>query len=107
MLKLALGATIHSVDVIIFFGHMTFLAVFLGVVIGNLAVILIARCIVRHNNSNAMIQTVATLSCGYLVFFLAESEFSTSGVIATVTAGLTIAYSSWPLFLSRETINIV
>merc|ERR1719506_3424131 len=54
-----------------------------------------------------MIQVIITLACGYLSFFIAENECSSSGVIATVTAGLTVAHEAWPLFVSRETVHIV
>merc|ERR1719174_3334455 len=52
-----------------------------------------------------MIQVIITLACGYLSFFIAENEFSSSGVIATVSAGLAVAHSAWPLFVSRETVH--
>lgn len=54
-----------------------------------------------------MIQVVATICCAYLAFFISESELSSSGVISTVTAGLVLAHSAWPLFISRETVHTV
>jgi len=54
-----------------------------------------------------MVQVVVTVACGYLTFILAESEFSTSGVIATVSAGFVVAYYAWPRFASRETMHTV
>merc|ERR1719217_898063 len=54
-----------------------------------------------------MIQVVVTMCCGYMAFFLSENEFSSSGVIATVSAGLAVAHSAWPLFVSRETVHTV
>jgi len=47
------------------------------------------------------------MCCGYMAFFLSENEFSSSGVIATVSAGLAVAHSAWPLFVSRETVHTV
>mmetsp|Transcript_252 Transcript_252/g.540 ORF Transcript_252/g.540 Transcript_252/m.540 type:complete len:934 (-) Transcript_252:70-2871(-) len=107
MLKTAMGASIPGAGVMIFFGHMTVTAVFLGLAMGILSVIIIGLCAEEHYHSDAMIQVVVTIFCGYLAFFLAESEIHTSGVITTVTAGFVIAYSAHPRFVSRETFTIV
>merc|ERR1740123_712558 len=54
-----------------------------------------------------MIQVVVTIVCGYLAFFIAETEFSSSGVLATVAAGYVVGFFSWPRFANRETMHTV
>merc|ERR1719253_941339 len=82
-------------------------AIIIGFCIGFACVALISLCSEVLGQSDAMIQVVVTISCGYLAFFVSENEFSSSGVIATVSAGLVVAHSAWPLFVSRETVHIV
>jgi len=107
LLKIALGASLDAAEAIVFFGHMTMSAVLVGGTVGYVAVFIIGRCADNKYHSDSMIQVVVTLACGYLTFFLAESEFSTSGVISTVSAGFVVAYYAWPRFVSRETMHTV
>jgi len=106
-LKLAQGATLTLPSVLYFFFHMIVPSVIIGFAIGFLCTAIISLCSEMHSTADAMIQVVVTICCGYLAFFIAESELASSGVIATVCAGLTMAYSCWPLFVSKETVHIV
>merc|ERR1719408_325476 len=54
-----------------------------------------------------MIQVVVTICCGYLCFFLSESELSTSGILSLVSSGFTLAYWAWPRFVSKEVVHTV
>jgi len=107
MLKVVLGAYPGPAEVASFFGHMLFSSALLGGMVGGLAVLVIGKCAEQHYQSDAMIQTAITICCGYLAFFLGESEVATSGVITTVCAGFVLAHSAWPRFVSRETMHIV
>merc|ERR1719161_1456738 len=82
-------------------------AIGVGFLVGSVANYLIAKCCGEHFPSDSMIQVVITICTAYASFFLAESEFSTSGVLATVTAGVVVANSMWPCIVSRETIHTV
>lgn len=106
-LKMSLGAEVTIFGVFQFFTHMTFSAVVLGVLVGIFAVYLIGRCAEENFHSDSMIQVVLAISCAYLVFFFAENEFSTSGVLATVTAGAVFANMAWPRIVSRETMHTI
>lgn len=106
-LKSTLGASLHTWEVITFFAHMVITAVIAGMVVGLISVTIISACSEDHKHHDAMIQVVVTICCGYLAYFMSESELSSSGVVATVTSGICIAYSCWPLFVSRETVLTV
>jgi NhaP-type Na+/H+ or K+/H+ antiporter len=106
-LKVAQGATLQPASTAYFFAYMIIPSLVLGFCIGFLTVALISLCAEVTGESDAMIQVVVTICCGYLAFFISENEFSSSGVIATVSAGLAVAHSAWPLFVSRETVHIV
>lgn len=105
-LKVALGAKLVLYEAVIFFLQMTVTASVVGVMFGMLALVLLSFCS-EDRQADAMIQVVATICCGYLAFFFSESELSSSGVIATVSAGLVLAHSAWPLFVSREVVQTV
>jgi len=107
MLKLSMGATLDTWGVLEYFTHMTVAAAIVGFLIGRVGVAFISFCSEERYHSDAMIQVVVTLCCGYLAFFVAENEVKTSGVISTVVAGFTMAYSVWPRLVSRETTHIV
>lgn len=106
-LKVTLGATLVPHEVAIFFAHMLVTATVAGILVGLLSVNLIVAVSEDHKHHDSMIQVVVTICCGYLAFFMSESELSSSGVIATVSAGICIAHSCWPLFVSRETVLTV
>lgn len=106
-LKISLGATPTWRDVLIFVAHMTVTAVVIGFLVGSMANYMIGQCCGKHYHSDSMIQAVITICAAYFAFFLAENEFSTSGVLATVTAGVVVANSAWPCIVSRETIHTV
>lgn len=107
MLKIALGATVGAWGIVGFFGQMTLVAILWGGLLGGLAVVLIGKCAEQSYKSDSMIQVVVTLCCGYLAFFIAETELSTSGVLATVSSGYVVAFFSWPRFANRETMHTV
>jgi len=107
MLKVTLGAKLTTGGVIIFLGSMSITSVLLGGFIGMISVLAIGLCGRDCYRSDAMIQVVVTICCGYMAFFLAESEFSTSGVLTTVWAGLVFAVFAWPRVVSREVMLIV
>jgi NhaP-type Na+/H+ or K+/H+ antiporter len=107
MLKVAMGASISVWSVATFAAHMTITATVFGLACGTLAVIAIGICAEENYHSDAMIQVVVTICCGYLVFFIGEHELETSGVISTVCAGFVIAFAAWPRFVSKETMHIV
>jgi len=107
MLKITLGASFGAGSVLVFFAHMTLTSVVLGAIFGCLACLVIGLCAEENYASDSMVQVVVTLCCGYLAFFLAESEFATSGVLTTTTSGLIVAYTAWPCFASRETMKTV
>lgn len=107
MLKVVLGASLTSWEMVAFFGHMTLTSVALGVTISTVAVFIIRKCAEEHYKHDMMVQVIVTICTGYLSFFLAESEFSTSGVITTVTAGFVIAYCAWPKFVTSHTMHTV
>merc|ERR1719428_90280 len=106
-LKMSLGAEVTTWNVLQFFTHMTLSAVVLGIAVGMLAVYLIGRCAEENFHSDSMIQVVIAISCAYLAFFFAEGELSTSGVLATVTAGAVFANMAWPRIVSRETMHTI
>lgn len=107
MLKITLGTSFGAGSVLAFFAHMTLTSVILGSIFGCLACLVIGLCAEENYASDTMIQVVVTLCCAYLAFFLAESEFATSGVLTTTASGLVVAYTAWPCFVSRETMKTV
>jgi len=107
MLKVLLGAKLTTIDVVVFFGNMTIVSFFFGFVMATLALWVISCCTLERGHSDAMVQVIVTICCGYLCFFLAESELSTSGIISLVSAGFWIAYSAWPRFVSKEVVLTV
>jgi NhaP-type Na+/H+ or K+/H+ antiporter len=106
-LKVVLGAPLHLWEAVFFFLQMTVVAAFVGFIVGLLCISVISYCSGTQYHTNTMIQVVMTICCGYLAFFISESEFESSGVLATVSAGLVLAHSAWPLFVSRETVEVV
>jgi NhaP-type Na+/H+ or K+/H+ antiporter len=94
-------------ETIFFFFHMIIVAVITGLIFGFIAVALIGMCTEDKKPLDSMMQVAITLCCAYLAFFISESEFSSSGVVATVVAGLVIAHNAWPLFICRDTIRTV
>lgn len=106
-LKVSLGASVTPGGVCLFFAHMAISSVILGAAVGGLTVWAVGQCAEDNHPSNSMIQIIATMACGYVAFFLAENEFSTSGVLATVSAGVVVSHSMWPRVVSRETLHTV
>ncbi|CAE7328094.1 NHX7, partial [Symbiodinium pilosum] len=107
MLKVVLGATLDVASVVKFFGHMSLTSIVMGGLAGLLAVAIIGKCAEERFHNDTMIQIITTLCCAYLSFFVAESELSTSGVLATVSAGFVVAYYAWPRFVSLEAMEAV
>eukprot|EP00927_Polykrikos_kofoidii_P054532 TRINITY_DN48942_c0_g1_i1.p1 TRINITY_DN48942_c0_g1~~TRINITY_DN48942_c0_g1_i1.p1 ORF type:complete len:1019 (+),score=174.71 TRINITY_DN48942_c0_g1_i1:60-3116(+) len=106
-LKVIMGAKVTMTSVSVFFLHMTILSVIFGFVVGCIALWIIGQVAVFPSSTASMIQTITTIACAYLSFFIAESELGTSGVLATVTSGVVLARSAWPRFASRETMETV
>lgn len=107
VLKVALGAPVETWGALAFFGHMTLTALLLGAAVGLLAVSLIGVCAEDFHHSDAMVQVIVSICCGYVAFIVGEVQVETSGVITAVCAGFAVAYLAWPRFTSRETITIV
>jgi len=57
-----------------------------------------------HEN-NALLQLTTTLSMAYLVFYVAEGLYGTSGVIATVSLGMVFSEYSRGLIVSHEVLG--
>eukprot|EP00927_Polykrikos_kofoidii_P017109 TRINITY_DN17769_c0_g3_i2.p1 TRINITY_DN17769_c0_g3~~TRINITY_DN17769_c0_g3_i2.p1 ORF type:complete len:1276 (-),score=313.83 TRINITY_DN17769_c0_g3_i2:105-3932(-) len=107
LLKVIKGGPLDWQTVTFWIGWMTLVAVATGFILGGLGCLLIMLCAEEGYYSDAMIQVVVTLVLGFMTFFAAESELSTSGVVTTVTAGLCIAYAARQRFVSRETVSTV
>merc|ERR1719321_554807 len=76
-----------------------------GVLCGSVSVFIIGLCAEEKQHSDLLIQIVVTMACGYQAFFVAESELSTSGILATVVSGFIIALNGWPRFVSKESME--
>jgi len=107
MLKVILGASLDVYSVTSFFAHMTITSVLWGALSGYIAVFMIGLCAEEQQHSDMVIQIITTICCSYLAFFIAESELSTSGVLATVSSGFIIALHGWPRFVSKEAMDDV
>jgi len=107
MLKVTLGATLDFHGVIGFFACMSLVGVVFGAGVGFLAVICIGMCAEENYHSDTMIQVIITISCAFITFFLAESELSTSGMLATVSSGVMVATYAWPRFVSKTALRTV
>merc|ERR1719188_1372191 len=86
---------------------MTITPVILGCAIAFLMLIVIAYCSESCYHSDKMIQVVMTICAAFVCFFLAETDFHTSGVLTVVSAGCVFSYMAWPRFVSREEVRIV
>jgi len=104
MLKVALGAQVDVFGVAVFFSSMTVGAVVLGFLVATLCLVVISWSALERGHSDAVIQVAVTIACGYLCFFFAESEVSTSGVLTVVCAGTVFAHYAWPKFVSRQVV---
>lgn len=107
MFKVVLGAHVDGWGIAVFFGHMIFSSVLWGVVLGSIVVYFLGLCAEEKQPSDLMLQVIITICASYLSFFIAESEFSTSGVLATVVCGFVVALNGWPRFVSREAVITV
>lgn len=107
MLKVCLGAKLTAGGVAIFFGNMTIVSFLVGFCVASLALWIISCLALERGHSDAMIQVVITICCGYLCFFMAESELSSSGILSLVSSGFVLAYGAWPRFVSKEVVHIV
>jgi len=107
MLKVVLHAKTTPFDVLLFFANMSITSVVFGLIIGRLATVGIGMCAEESYHSDMMIQVIITIATSFLSFFLAESELSSSGVLATVVSGTVIAQYAWPRFVSSETMHTV
>ncbi len=59
----------------------------------------------RLHEENALLQLTTTLSMAYLVFYVAEGMYGTSGVIATVTYGMFFSEYSRGLIVNYEVLE--
>lgn len=107
MLKLVAGAPFVLEDTGVFVLRMMLLPMVVGYGFGSLTTWLMGFCAGTHQPSDAMIQVVGTICCGYLCFFFAESQFETSGVLTVVYGGITVALKAWPKVVSKDTMHII
>mmetsp|Transcript_131603 Transcript_131603/g.232582 ORF Transcript_131603/g.232582 Transcript_131603/m.232582 type:complete len:875 (+) Transcript_131603:82-2706(+) len=107
MLKVLLGASLSPVHVVLFFANMIVLSALLGFIVASVALWVISCCALERGHSDAMVQVMVTICCGYTCFFIAENELSTSGILSLVSAGLALAGSIWPRFVSKEVVHTV
>merc|ERR1719265_487118 len=84
MLKVVLGAQVTPWGVATFFAHMICTSCLWGIFLGAVAVFFIGLCSEEKRPSDLMLQIICTICVSYLAFFVAESELSTSGVLAVV-----------------------
>jgi NhaP-type Na+/H+ or K+/H+ antiporter len=107
MLKVVLGASLTTSGVAQFVGVVVGGAVVFGAIWGVFCLGVIMICSEDAAESDAMIQVISTVYCGYLGFFLAESEFGCSGVLTVVSSGFVLAMTAWPNFVNKETMHVV
>jgi len=107
MLKVLLGATLTAAGVCSFFFNMVCTAVLFGVCFGLVSLAMLGFTSESRRHSDVMIQVIVTVVCSYISFFVAESELSASGVLATVSAGYMMSSYAWPRFVERETVHVV
>jgi len=107
MLKVTLGGSLHWDSVLAFFSRMTIVSCLFGAAYGFLSVIFIGMCAEENYHSDTMIQVIITISCAFLTFFIAESELSSSGMLATVASGVMVATYAWPRFVSKTAVHTV
>lgn len=107
MLKVVLGAQVTPWGVATFFTHMIVTSCLWGIFLGAVAVFFIGLCSEEKRPSDLMLQIICTICVSYLAFFVAESELSTSGVLAVVACGYIISVNAWPRFVSREAVKTV
>eukprot|EP00927_Polykrikos_kofoidii_P023931 TRINITY_DN21866_c0_g1_i1.p1 TRINITY_DN21866_c0_g1~~TRINITY_DN21866_c0_g1_i1.p1 ORF type:complete len:949 (-),score=162.74 TRINITY_DN21866_c0_g1_i1:93-2939(-) len=107
MLMLVTGSTPSALGIITFFAKKTILGPLLGLAIGNIAVYIIGRTSKGYYHGDSMGQVIITICCAYISFVVAELELTSSGVLAGVVAGVTIAASAWNRFVDKSTIRLV
>lgn len=99
-LKLAQGADSTLPAVTIFLLNTSLGAICLGGIAGVLLIWILGFCVEEHTSRSSMIPVVTCVCCCYGVFQFAESCFSTSGVIAVVVAGISLADKVWTRVVS-------
>jgi len=107
MLRIMLGGTIGVGFTVLFFIRMAVVSILLGVALACAGLIVISWCAESNYHTDAMIQVIVSVTISVLCFFLAENEFSTSGVLTVVSSGCVFSYVAWPRFVSKETIRTV
>lgn len=107
MMQIMMGSHVTVGSCIVFFLNMTVVAVLVGIAVAAGTLVVISWCSESNYHTDVMIQVVMTIVCSFLCFFLAETEASTSGVIAVVSAGFIFSYVAWPRFVSRESMIVV
>ncbi|GMH98100.1 hypothetical protein TrST_g10779 [Triparma strigata] len=103
------GFTTHAYtelpDIILYALTSIFGGAFFGVLGGILSVALLLAFDSKLHEDNALLQLSTTLSMAYLVFYVAEGIFGTSGVIAVVSMGMFFSEYSRGLVVSHEVLE--
>jgi NhaP-type Na+/H+ or K+/H+ antiporter len=107
MYKIMLGSAVTVGSVVVFSLNMIVTAVLIGIGCALLFLTIISWCSEANYGTDKMVQVIMTIACAFLTFFIAETEASTSGVLATVSSGIVFAYVAWPRFVCRETVHTV
>jgi NhaP-type Na+/H+ or K+/H+ antiporter len=105
--KIILGAHVTRQSVIQFLLVMVGLAPVLGLIFGMITVSWIGMVRRKYSEGDGMCQVVLTILCAYCSFFFAESVFSTSGVLTTVTAGCVLASAGTPRLIEPHVVHHV
>ncbi|GMH64529.1 hypothetical protein TL16_g03983 [Triparma laevis f. inornata] len=103
------GFTTHAYtelpDIVLYALTSIFGGAFFGVLGGILSVALLLAFDSKLHEDNALLQLSTTLSMAYLVFYVAEGIFGTSGVIAVVSMGMFFSEYSRGLVVSHEVLE--
>jgi len=100
------GTVYTPEDILIILVQKACVAWLLGMVIGYLFFLWIALAH-RLDQKAGIIQISLTLTCAYSSYVMSEGVLDMSGVLATVSAALTLAHNMWPHIASQETMHHV
>ena len=76
----------------------------IGALSGIICVVTLAMATRRFGEEDPIIQTMMTICCAYLSYFMAELADG-SGVLAVVVAGIIVAARAWPLLVAPEALE--
>mmetsp|Transcript_28199 Transcript_28199/g.79691 ORF Transcript_28199/g.79691 Transcript_28199/m.79691 type:complete len:639 (-) Transcript_28199:76-1992(-) len=103
--KLCIGESIAAGQTFGFFAWMTSVGPLCGVAMGRVLVYAIGQTSSETHHSDSITQLVFTVCCAYLVYFVVEEYVESSGLLATVSAGIAVAGPIWPRFISQDAIR--